>query len=155
MKGRLKHMSFSKKKKKQSSDNGQVWSSYSDMFTTMAIIFLVMFVFAMIKVGVSTIERISQQKAHEKELEGYIPEKAQIESQNRLETINESIEQVGEYREIIDQKVIELNQLVKKLESNKDVMSDIVSEQAKKEAILEKVREELQKKKTELAQESQ
>ena len=32
-------------------DDGSVWTSYSDLFTTVAIIFLVMFVFALIKAG--------------------------------------------------------------------------------------------------------
>ena len=69
------------RRKKQHKEDGKVWTSYSDMFTTMAIVFLVMFVFAMIKVGVSTMEKIAQDKVHQKELEGLVPKEVQKRNQ--------------------------------------------------------------------------
>ena len=63
-------MKSSRRKSSKKKDDGQIWSSYSDMFTTIAIVFLTLFVFAMIKVGVSTMERVAQKKAHEKDLLG-------------------------------------------------------------------------------------
>ncbi len=73
------------KKKKKKVDDGQIWSSYSDMFTTMAIIFLTMFVFAMVKVGVSTMERIAQKKTFEKELEGSVSKVDKEKNKKKIE----------------------------------------------------------------------
>ena len=44
-------------------DSGSVWTSYSDMFTTVAIIFLVMFVFALIKSAVNSVKMAKSKKS--------------------------------------------------------------------------------------------
>ncbi len=60
-------------RKKQEKDDGSVWTSYSDMFTTMAIIFLVMFVFALLRSGVATLEAVKEKKESKEQLEGKVP----------------------------------------------------------------------------------
>ena len=145
------HNRKKRRKKHRVEDDGQVWSSYSDMFTTIAIVFLTMFVFAMIKVGVSTMERIAQKKAHEKELEGVVTEQVKKESRKRMKKLTDSIDQVSEYKDVINQKMKDLGKMVTKLESNKDVMQDIIEQQLRKEGMLQKAAKKLQKKKQELA----
>ncbi len=142
---------MARKHKKKKTDDGQVWSSYSDLFTTVAIIFLTMFVFAMIKVGVTTMEKMAQKKAHEKELEGIIPKK-QIEINKKKEQrIKESISKVSQYKDVISGKILELNSMVKDLASNEEVMNDLLKDRQKKEALLQKLKEDLSRKKREVA----
>ena len=142
---------MSRKHKNKKSDEGQVWSSYSDLFTTVAIIFLTMFVFAMVKVGVTTMEKIAQKKAHEKELQGKISKKAKEKNDQKKEIIKDSLESVAKHKDIINQKVLELNDLVKNLSKNEEVMNDLLKDSQKKEAILEQLNKTLSEKKRELA----
>ena len=142
---------MARKHNKKKTDDGQVWSSYSDLFTTVAIIFLTMFVFAMIKVGVTTMEKMAQKKAHEKELEGIIPKK-QIEINKKKEQrIKDSISKVSQYKDVINGKILELNSMVKDLASNEEVMNDLLKDRQKKEALLQKLKEDLSRKKREVA----
>ena len=137
------------RKKIKNAQDGHVWTTYADMFTTMAVIFLTMFVFAMLKVGVSTIERVAEKKAHQKELLGVQSEESKRKNEHRVEKIDQSIKKVTEYEDVINQKVIELNQLVKDLEQNKDVMKELAQDQVDKEAMLERVSKALEQKKKE------
>jgi predicted nucleic acid-binding Zn-ribbon protein len=124
-------------------DDGNVWTSYSDMFTSVAIIFLVMFIFAMIKLGVSSLERVAEQKKHQKEMEGLVSKREQKREKENIEKVTKTIEEVSEYKEIIDKKVIELNQFVKKLQQNKKTMQEIIKAQKKKSAMVVSMRKKL------------
>jgi len=53
-----------KKSRKKEQDSGSVWTSYSDMFTTMSVIFLVMFVFALLRTGVKVVELVKTKNEH-------------------------------------------------------------------------------------------
>ncbi|MBT3585770.1 MAG: hypothetical protein HN509_12770, partial [Halobacteriovoraceae bacterium] len=66
-------------------DDGSVWTSYSDMFTTMAVIFLVMFVFALLRSGVSTVTAVKQKKNQEEILKGKIPSSVQNANNQKKE----------------------------------------------------------------------
>lgn len=117
-------------------DDGSVWTSYSDLFTTVAIIFLVMFVFALIKAGVSSLQTLQQKKIHEEELKGKVTEADKKKAQKNLNKINKSIDKMNEYQDLISQKVVEMNDFAKKLKDNKKVFEEMVESHKKQEAIL-------------------
>ena len=56
-------------------DKGSIWTSYSDLFTAVAIIFLVMFVFALLRTSVMSLKTVQEQKNQKEYYEGKIPEK--------------------------------------------------------------------------------
>ena len=43
-------------------DKGDTWVSYSDLFTSLSIIFLTMFVFALLQAGLNKLEKIQAKK---------------------------------------------------------------------------------------------
>jgi hypothetical protein len=136
-------------------DEGNVWASYSDLFTSVAIIFLVMFVFALIKAGVSSLQTVAVKKAHEKELKGELPAKAKKKNQKNLNKISKSIDQMNQYENLISQKVIEMNQFAKKLKENKTVFKDLIENQNRKDSILKVVRDKLEDKDIKLKNEKE
>ena len=136
-------------------DEGNVWASYSDLFTSVAIIFLVMFVFALIKAGVSSLQTVAVKKAHEKELKGELPAKAKKKNQKNLIKISKSIDQMNQYENLISQKVIEMNQFAKKLKENKTVFKDLIENQNRKDSILKVVRDKLEDKDIKLKNEKE
>ena len=117
-------------------DDGSVWTSYSDLFTTVAVIFLVMFVFALIKAGVSKMQQVVEKQKHEQELEGKITEKNKQQTEAKITKVNESLDQMTEYEDLISKKMQEMNQFVQKLQDNKKVMKDLIEDQRRKETQL-------------------
>tara|TARA_Y100000780_G_scaffold132772_1_gene119470 strand:- start:188429 stop:190888 length:2460 start_codon:yes stop_codon:yes gene_type:complete len=118
-------------------EDGGVWTSYSDLFTTVAVIFLVMFVFALIKAGVSKMETVVAKKRHEQELKGQISQKSKTETNQKLKKVESSISEIADYEEIIDQKMIQMNAFVKDLKKNKKVLKDLIQEHQKKDTLLQ------------------
>jgi outer membrane protein OmpA-like peptidoglycan-associated protein len=135
-------------------DNSSVWSSYSDLFTNVAIIFLVMFVFALFKSGVNTIRQVQTEKKHQKELEGKLSESDIQRKEKQVSLINEKINEMKDYENIIDEKVKELNQYAKKIQENKNVLSKVIEDQLKQDSLLKIASENLEREK-ELKKEKQ
>jgi chromosome segregation ATPase len=133
-------------------DDGSVWTSYSDLFTTVAIIFLVMFVFALIKAGVSTMQSIAQKRAHEAELQGKLDPKSQQKVNSQLSHLEASVDEIKDYEELITDKVVEINNFAKKLQQNKKVMQQLIAEQQRKEAMVNSAQQLLAEKLKVLAQ---
>ena len=64
-----------KRIKVKNDDKGSIWTSYSDLFTAVAIIFLVMFVFALLRTSVMSLKAIKETKEQKEYYEGKVSEK--------------------------------------------------------------------------------
>jgi len=126
-------------------DESSVWTSYSDLFTTVAVIFLVMFVFALIKAGISRMETVVEKRAHEAELRGEITKKNKNQTDQKVAKVNESLEQMKKYENLVNQKMLEMNRFVKKLQSNRVLMKDLLKDQQRKETQLALVASKINK----------
>jgi chromosome segregation ATPase len=126
-------------------DDGSVWTSYSDLFTTVAVIFLVMFVFALIKAGVSKMETVVTKRKHESELKGKITKEVKKKTQKNITKVDKSLKDIEQYENLIDDKMKQMNSFVKNLQNNKKVMKEIIKDQTRKEAQLVVVAKQLSK----------
>jgi chromosome segregation ATPase len=133
-------------------DGGNVWASYSDLFTSMAIIFLVMFVFALIKAGVSSLQTVQERKKTRELLDGEVSDKDKLVAQKKLEKIDKSFTKIEEHKNIVKKKIQELTQISKDLEVNKTLVESIVKESKDKTAILSRVNKSLKEKKAIISQ---
>ena len=125
-------------------DDSSVWSSYSDLFTNVAIIFLVMFVFALVKSGVTKIEQVQMKKRHENELKGKMSAKDVEKSKSRITKIEKTVEEMKNYESIIDNKVAELNNFAKKLHQNKDLLKEVIASQSRQDSLMKMAEEKLE-----------
>ena len=66
-----------KRIKVKDDDKGSIWTSYSDLFTAVAIIFLVMFVFALLRTSVMSLKAIKETKEQKEYYEGKVSEKTE------------------------------------------------------------------------------
>jgi chromosome segregation ATPase len=126
-------------------DDGSVWTSYSDLFTTVAVIFLVMFVFALIKAGVSSMKNVVDKRQHEAELQGKVSKKVKKQTELKITKVNDSLDDINEYENLIDKKMQEMGKFVQNLQKNKKVMKDLIKDQRRKEAQLVIVNEAIVK----------
>lgn len=125
-------------------DDGSVWTSYSDLFTTVAVIFLVMFVFALIKASVTKMQSVSEKKSHEEELRGKISPKEKKKIDKQVAKVNESINEIQKYEDLVNKKMIEMNTFVQELKGNKKLMKNLMKDQQKKETLLALVSHKLE-----------
>lgn len=139
----------------EKSDDGSVWTSYSDLFTTVAVIFLVMFVFALLRSGINTAKAIKEKKAQQEILEGKIPEKVAVENQNKKDSLNKSITEMNQFNQVIDNKMLEINSFQDKMKKHQNVMVDLLKDQEIKETVMKELRVKLDAKELELEKTSE
>jgi hypothetical protein len=135
-------ISMSNEDKNHESDS-TVWTSYSDLFTNVAIIFLVMFVFALVKATVSQFRTVQSQIQHSNELKAKLSEADINQGKERIAKVEKTVSEMVQYEHVIDAKVLELNEYAKKLQSNKQVLKDIIESQAKQDAMMNSAHEQL------------
>lgn len=128
---------------KNSESESNVWASYSDLFTNVAIIFLVMFVFALIKATMSQVKNVQTKIQHENELKAKMSKQEIQKGKERVAKVEKAVEEMREYENIIDKKVQELNTYAKKLQSNKQVLKEMIESQAKQDSMMKAAEEKL------------
>ena len=128
---------------------GSVWTSFSDLSTTMSVIFLVMFVVAVLKLTLSTMETINTKEAQKKYLDGEIPDSIQKKIDDKSNKVKNTIADMTKVQQTINQRTKEINDLIKNMESHKNDVDFLLKEQAKRDVLLSKVNEKLKIKKTE------
>jgi outer membrane protein OmpA-like peptidoglycan-associated protein len=122
-------------------EDGSIWTSYSDLFTTVAVIFLVMFVFALVKAGVSKMQQVVEKNRHEQELKGKVSEKNKQQTNQKIVKVESTLHEMTAYEDLVNTKMKEMNDFVVNLQKNKKVMHDLIEDQKRKEAQLEVVHE--------------
>lgn len=115
-----------RKRQKNSSNSkqegGSVWTSFSDLFTSLSIIFLVMFVVAIVKLSLSAMEQQSFRDAKVSKVE-------KEETIKKRSKIKDSITK-------IDEKMKQLKVLSGSLNEHKDIMDGLLKEQVEKDKML-------------------
>lgn len=134
----------------ENNEEGSVWTSYSDMFTTMAIIFLVMFVFALLRSGVSTLTAIKEKKDKENFIKGQVSKKSNIESKNIMNSMENEISEMKEFDEVIDVKIKMINSFSKKMKKHKELLKKSLERQSITHAALKKSQQILKNKEAQI-----
>lgn len=137
---------------KNSEPESNVWASYSDLFTNVAIVFLVMFVFALIKATVSQIQTVKTKIEHKNELKAKLNSKDLKKNKERIAKIEATMTEMKKYEGVINQKVQDLNDYAKQLQKNKTLLKEMVASQAKQDSIVKVVKEKLIQKEKEIDQ---
>lgn len=109
--------------------NETFWTSYSDLFTGLTIIFLVMFFFATLRAGVVQLQSAMQKKQQEEYLKGQVPKEVADQTKAREALVRNTLQKIQEKREHI-------NQLVQNLDSQSQVMEQVLHDQEQKAAQL-------------------
>ncbi len=140
---------------KNSESDSNVWASYSDLFTNVAIIFLVMFVFALIKATMSQVKNVQTKIQHENELKAKMSKQEIQKGKERVAKVEKAVEEMRQYENIIDNKVQELNSYAKKLQENKEVLKEMIQSQSKQDSMMKAAEEKLAAKQQEVKSKEQ
>lgn len=124
-------------------DEGSVWASYSDLFTNVAIIFLVMFVFALLKAGISKIETAAIKKKHENELKASLNAGEIKKSEEKIKKVEKSLDEMKVVESLVNEKMKEIQEFSQKMQQNKQVLNELIHEQRRKDSLLNVVSQKL------------
>ena len=127
----------------KSKSEGSIWTSYSDMFTSLSVIFLVMFVFAILKSQVTAFKSMAVEKNTEKILKGKVPKAVKEEMAQKKQKLNKSINKISVYKDAIKGKITELNELIHEIEGHKSLVSELLNQQTKREAVMNEIQDTL------------
>ena len=106
-----------KRVKVKDDDKGSIWTSYSDLFTAVAIIFLVMFVFALLRTSVMSLKAMKETKEQKEYYEGKVSKKTQKENEDRKKRLKLAVNEMKSFDDVISKKMQEINQFSKKMAS--------------------------------------
>jgi outer membrane protein OmpA-like peptidoglycan-associated protein len=127
-------------------EEGSVWTSYADLFTNVAVIFLVMFVFALLKSGISKLENVQLHRQHEQEMQAKVSPAEVARSEEKVKKIESSIDEMQKVQMLVDEKMREIQGFAKTMETNKSVLKEVIEEQKKKDSMLNVAGERLKMK---------
>jgi hypothetical protein len=105
------------KKENENDENKseEYWVTYSDMFTTLAIVFLVMFVFTIFRLEMNKHHTKNKSKENEKILIGKIPEKIKNKNKKNIENVSSFVQDLEVYQSNLNEKLSEIKKITKKL----------------------------------------
>lgn len=117
------------RKKQEVKETGSVWTSFSDMFTSLSIIFLVMFVVAILKLSLSSFQDNQFKTAQ-------ISEEEKKKSLEDKEEVKNNIEHIDQLRLEIENKMKNLSSISSTLKDHQKKMDELVERNLKKDALV-------------------
>ncbi len=131
-------------------DHNSVWTSYSDLLLGVAIVFLVLFVYAMLNAGISQLVSETEIKKQEDLISNLVPEALRQENEKNRSAVENDIKEVDEKTKSIEESIQELVQLRKAMELRKNSLNNVFDDNIKKTGSLEKARLDLNAKSEEI-----
>ena len=111
---------------------GSVWTTCSDLFMTLAAVFLILFVMSMINAGVTRLNVAIERKSHEDLLKGMISPKEKAQNEKDMKEVQDDIKEIEDKRKAIQSNLRELAELNESLEQRKDTLNRLFKENMEK-----------------------
>ncbi|MBL7713885.1 MAG: hypothetical protein JNL01_00370 [Bdellovibrionales bacterium] len=124
----------------QAHQSGDAWTAYSDLFTTLSVIFLMMFVFTLVRLTINSVQNNKEKKESAQLLEGKVPEAVQKKQKENKAEIAQSISEIQNYRNTIQDRMKEMNELVGGLEKHQKIVDELMKDQRKNEGAMSQMK---------------
>lgn len=137
--------------RKNSDGGGMVWTSFSDLFTTVAIVFLVMFAVMLIKQSVTMNTAVQAKKTLQDFVEGNVSEEVKKRVAERKETMQQNLLTLESYKvkaQNLTQQIASLNQDVSK---HWTLVEDLAQAERENAVTIEKLNEKIETQKDTVA----
>ena len=128
-------------------EGDSVWTSYSDLFMTVAVLFLILFVFSILQSGI--VSRHSQMERDEilKYAEGVVPPDVEKASGKQFEKIEDSMEVMSDQKKALVQALANLKQFAQSIEVSRTAFAAIQDDHTQKNQMLTVANESIVKQK--------
>ena len=119
----------------ESSDS--VWTSNSDLFMAIAVVFLIMFVFSLLASGVQTAQNSIAEKEREQYESAQVPESVKQQNQKDQDELSKSMEEIKKNHENLKISAQSIATMQKTLASQMEVIERVKKDQNKKSLMIE------------------
>lgn len=126
------------------------WTANSDLFMAIAIVFLIMFVFALLASGASQIALQKDKLEAQKHLLGKLPEADKIKTEKQMAMAAKDLQDISQKREMLKMSLTQLAQMAETLESRESTLKNFYETQNTNIAKIEQSRETIEKQVEEL-----
>ncbi len=126
-------------------DSGSVWTSYSDLFMSVSIVFIVMFIFSILQSSVSIMKSENAKDEKEKYAEGLVPEKVQKENKLNREKAKETLIDLKSNSKEVKESLENLTELTKNITERQSFINKILDDQVEKSSMLALAQKKIEK----------
>jgi len=126
-----------------SQEQDGVWTSNSDLFMAIAVVFLIMFVFSMIAARIQKAEVVKERMEQEQYDEGRIPVKKMVQHQKDVHQLVNSIVDIQTQQEILQKDLKHMNKLSDTLAEKKNIFMRLQQEHMTKNVALQKASQKI------------
>lgn len=114
----------------KSSGEGSVWTSYSDLFMALAVVFLVLFIVTLMKAGVKEIKQaVKEKQAEEFFVNANVPKKVKQRNDRRQRVIEHTLDAIKEQKSELIKAVEKVNTLAKNLDARQKTVQAVLRDQ--------------------------
>ena len=114
-------------------DSGGVWTSYSDLFMSVSIVFIVMFIFSILQSSISIVRSKEAQKETEKYAESLVPESVREKNENDRLKAQNTLNDLDTNSEEVKLSLKKLSELTESITKRQDFINKLLDDQAKKD----------------------
>ncbi|MBQ49982.1 MAG: hypothetical protein CMP10_21560 [Zetaproteobacteria bacterium] len=124
---------------KSQDSSGSVWTSFSDLFTSLAIIFLIMFVVVGLKHSLAKFQSLQVNKQYKDFVEGKVPQEDRIRAQESEVLLEDSLAEMESVQKVIEERSREIADFTQQMESHRNMVENILRDQKNKSAAYEAI----------------
>lgn len=117
-------------------EDGSVWTSNSDLFMTIAIVFLILFIFSMIASGVQKVQMSIEKKQNEEYLAGKVPKPIKEKNKKDFKKLENELEQLLQKEKELETLAKSVSSIKDNINEKKKLFKDLKTDHLEKEARL-------------------
>lgn len=131
------------------------WTANSDLFMGIAILFLIMFVFALLSSGASQIAVQKEKIDAQKYLLAQIPESQKSKTAQEMEDAASDLKEMAAKRELLQMSLSQLAQLAESMERRESSINQLYARQNENEAVIKRSQDMLAERESQLKSQSE
>ena len=128
------------RKRKIQDSGGSHWTSFSDLFTTIAILFLVMFFVLVLQQAIMGKKAASKAKDYEDFLNAKIPKEEEIRAKKATKNLEKNLSKMQNYQEIVTAQMDQLNNLQNNIVDYQENLDSLLRDNKLKSITLNKIK---------------
>ena len=134
----------------EESKQNDPWTSNSDLFMAVAVIFLIMFVFSILQSGASQLAVQQEKKEAQEYLLGKVDQESKTKTSKNLEEAKKDLKEMIQKKEILDISLKQIGEITKALEHREESIEELYKQQIENEALIKQSQEIIESQKDQL-----
>ena len=137
---------------RKTESTGSIWTTLSDLFTSLAVVFLIMFVVVALKHSLAKLKVSSLDHDFKTFMQGNLPKKQEVAADKSKDQLQNSLNKLSATQETMLSRAKEMSKFVEQLNQHKVIMQDLLKDQQMRQAALAALKTQLEDSKEKVVQ---